>query len=93
MFCWTCFSISQQADLKVRFVAWFRVLLASSAQNRFCSKANQVTVRLTIQCAAQGRFADPERLAFREAGPRQPLYRVRFSQVRPHPTQRPLFYL
>ena len=35
------------------------------------------------QCAAQGRFADPERLAFREAGPRQPLYRVRFSQVRP----------
>lgn len=44
--------------------------------------------QLDCWCTAQGRFADPERLAFREAGPRQPLYRVRFSQVRPNPLQR-----
>ena len=39
---------------------------------------------------SQGRFADPERLAFREQGPRRPLYRVRFSQARSRPIPRPL---
>lgn len=39
---------------------------------------------------SQGRFADPERLAFRERGVRQPLYRVRFTQARSRPIPCPV---
>ena len=68
------------------------VLHLSAIQKTFAPRQYRLRIEFSTvkysnfwlsQCAAQGRFADPERLAFREAGPRQPLYRVRFSQVRP----------
>ncbi len=63
-------------------------LTAPACAHPLCAHATGVLVQTrpcqgTSRARAQGRFADPERLAFREAGPRQPLYRVRFDQARP----------